>query len=151
MLSDDNLRLMRKFSAMLAKNKQDAEDIAQRGVELYLRNPSEVLPLNNSFIFTIVRRARFLFYFRPRTKVRRVLEVYGDVYEDEIEKLVELQTPEKLYMEKEALEKLRTVEVTGITPKERELLQKMLAGYETKSVDRTHLVNLQNKIRERLT
>ena len=150
MLTEDHFKLLQRYSRQLAKLPQDAEDIFQDSIEMYLKNPSEQ-ELNNTFLFTVVRRTRFNYYFKMNTKKRKVQEVYPNDFEEVSKVLTDTETPEKLYTEIEAVRKLKTITGNYLTKQEKALLKKIVTGYTPEYADRTHYANLEKKVTKLLT
>lgn len=150
MLEEKHFKLLQRYSRQLAKLPQDAEDIFQDSVVMFLKNPTDI-ELNNTFLFTVVRRARFNYYFRPKKKTHRVMEFYPNNFEEVSKALADLETPEKLYIEADAIEKLKTITSNYLTTKEKALLKKIVQGYIPEKPDRTHYANLEKKVTKLLT
>ena len=145
MIDEKAYKKIRQYAKALC-NDNDWEDIANETCILFLEYPS-FEDLSNKFWMTLVRRAKYRFYFDTNSKELKYKDAVLENYEELIVTIPEENNFENVYYLFEYKKKLRQVSRSYFIKKENELFDRILDDVDTTYADRGNYHNLKNKLR----
>ncbi len=142
MIDEQAYKKIRQYAKALC-NANDWEDIANETCILFLKNPTEVS--TNKFWMTLVRRAKYKYYFNTNTKQLKYQDAVVENYEELTSTIPEENTLDNVVF----LHEFRAKAAKANLPKEQELLcNKILKGEEWSYEDRGNLHLLKLSFRK---
>lgn len=147
MITENAYRLLNKYARKLAKRPQDADDIFQEAMVLFLLNPSKQI-LSKAFLYTLIKRGAYHLYYNTNTKELLDRDIITEDYTDLMIRLPDEWNLENVYMINEYRRNLRKIDTKKLTEKEKLVFKKVLNDEEIEYSDRTHWDNLKKKIKK---
>lgn len=146
-MTEEWFELLKKYAKRFSIKPEDADDILSEACILYFENLPDQEKLNKTFFWKLAKKGKYrLFYYNKKNE--KDLTVIDNKSQEHVDNALDENTPEDIVNYKQTILDFSNIKLRSI---EKIILDNILDdNYDYCHTDRTHLLNLRNKIKGRL-